>query len=194
MNKKSSIFDNLFDVIIENKLTPNQFYVLYSMYKTKAPKGENLHLEIRDLIFSEWIVAEGKLSLTSKARTFLENVLVEDSSKSAVTETQIENYNNIFPKIKIPTSQKPARSNSKNLIKPFEWFLDNYNYDWETILKATEMYVEYYDSKAYRFMQTSQYFIRKQDTDKSWTSSLADWCQLCLDGVEPDRGVGEAVV
>ena len=34
------------------------------------------------------------------------------------------------------------------------------------------------------YMRTAQYFIRKQSEDKSWTSTLADYCLAVKDGAE----------
>jgi hypothetical protein len=31
-------------------------------------------------------------------------------------------------------------------------------------------------------MRTSQYFIRKQNTDKTWDSDLATYCELIISG------------
>jgi hypothetical protein len=31
-------------------------------------------------------------------------------------------------------------------------------------------------------MQTSQYFIRKQSSDKTWNSTLADYCEIIESG------------
>ena len=32
--------------------------------------------------------------------------------------------------------------------------------------------------------RNSQYFIRKQSVDKTWESSLADWCLMIEDGID----------
>ena len=89
----------------------------------------------------------------------------------------IKAYVEIFPNIKLP-SGKYARVNPKNLEAPFKWFFENYNYDWKTILKATERYVDEYNIRRYDYMRTSQYFIRKQDVDKSFESDLATYCEI----------------
>ena len=36
-------------------------------------------------------------------------------------------------------------------------------------------------------MRTSQYFIRKQDPDKSYSSDLANYCEIILNGDEEDK-------
>jgi hypothetical protein len=82
-----------------------------------------------------------------------------------------------FPAKKLG-SGKYARTNVKNLESGFRWFFENYDYTWETILKATRKYVLEYSMKNYEYMRTSQYFIRKQGSDKSFESDLATYCDM----------------
>jgi hypothetical protein len=49
-------------------------------------------------------------------------------------------------------------------------------------LKATAAYVDEYERKNYMYMQTSQYFIRKQQSDKTWGSELANMCAVIESG------------
>ena len=44
------------------------------------------------------------------------------------------------------------------------------------------------EEKRWAFCRTSQYFIRKQATDKTWSSDLADYCQLIEDGGHKSQG------
>jgi hypothetical protein len=94
-------------------------------------------------------------------------------------------YNEIFPNKKL-TSGKYARVNPKTLENAFRWFFETYDYNWETILKATEKYVDDYEIRRYEYMRTSQYFIRKQNTDKTWDSDLATYCDLVNNGPEEE--------
>lgn len=84
-------------------------------------------------------------------------------------------------------SGKPARSSIIELKKRFDWFVSEYKYDWETILKATENYVRHYEDKNYNFMQTSAYFIRKEDSKKVTSSALSEWCEQVLNPGENDE-------
>ena len=54
----------------------------------------------------------------------------------------------------------------------------------ETILYATEKYVSEYELKRYEYMRNSQYFIRKQNLDKSFESDLATYCELVVSGAD----------
>jgi hypothetical protein len=96
-------------------------------------------------------------------------------------EVNAEKYNNIFPRMKLG-SNKPARAPLKEILTAFKWFFDEYTYDWETIIQAASMYIESERAKGFKFTRTSKYFIRKQDQDKSWTSDLASYCDLVLNG------------
>jgi hypothetical protein len=94
----------------------------------------------------------------------------------------------LFPAIKLPTGSL-ARVSAKNLIPAFEWFFSNFNYTEEEILKATELYVSQWEEKSYSHMRTSLYFVRKQSIDKSFSSDLANYCELIKGGFQRDRHV-----
>jgi hypothetical protein len=98
----------------------------------------------------------------------------------------IEKYLEIFPKVKLP-SGKAARSDKKNVETAFKWFFETHEYSWDIVLQATEAYVSDYETRRYLYMQTSQYFIRKQQGDKTWNSELANWCAIVEGGVVEQR-------
>jgi hypothetical protein len=97
----------------------------------------------------------------------------------------INNYRLVFPAKKLP-SGKPARNNVKALGEAFRWFFDTYDHDWAIIHKATKMYVNEYRDADYMYMQTSQYFICKQDKHRVKHSTLADYCDMILEGVSTE--------
>ena len=97
----------------------------------------------------------------------------------------IDKYLEIFPRMKLP-SGKNARSDKKNVETAFKWFFETHEYSWETILEATGRYVDDYQTRNYMYMQTSQYFIRKQQSDKSWGSELANCCAV-VDSGQPEE-------
>jgi hypothetical protein len=98
----------------------------------------------------------------------------------------IEAYVEIFPNKKL-SSGKYARVNAKNLEAPFRWFFETYDYDWETVLKATEKYVDEFSIRRYEFMRTAQYFIRKQNIDKTFESDLATYCEIIRNGDDEEQ-------
>jgi CMP-N-acetylneuraminic acid synthetase len=101
--------------------------------------------------------------------------------------SNIKTYVEIFPNRKL-SSGKYARVNPKNLENSFRWFFENYEYDWDMIFKATKKYIYDYSLKNYEYMRTSQYFIRKQNIDKTYDSELADYCNM-IDNVLDDEVV-----
>ena len=169
-SKNISGVSNLFNLVLKEGLTPNQFYLLYCIHNKVKAEIINVHLETRFLTSGGWLNADNKL--TEKALS----IMITDKE-----ENQIEKYNKIFPQKKLP-SGKFARTNVKNLETAFKWFFANFDYTWEVILKATALYVDEYENKNYMYMQTSQYFVRKQQADKSWGSELANWCAAVESG------------
>lgn len=101
-------------------------------------------------------------------------------------ETLAVNINAFFPaKTKIPTSGLLACSPIKEVKDGLIWFSKEYpEYSVETILRATSSYIEEYRNKNWEYMRTSKYFIRKQNTDKSWTSTLANYCNQIVQEVD----------
>ena len=187
--------EEIFNKLIEKELTPNSFYVLYSIYNNVKPnKYVNSSLEVTKLKQEGWL--EENLQLTSKSIIF--TVEIDSYFKKAKKKTtkdllgdnftnNIKFYVEIFPNRKL-SSGKYARVNPKNLENSFRWFFENYEYDWDMIFKATKRYIYDYSLKNYEYMRTSQYFIRKQNTDKSYDSELADYCNM-IDNVLDDEVV-----
>lgn len=164
----------------EYSLTPNQLYLLWCLHKGEAPEVINVHTELRKLKTSDLITEDSKLTplgldVASK---------IPDTNKAArkeqpVTDDYIDRYLNLFPKGKLP-SGKQARADKKNIKNNFLWFFKNYKYKWETVLKATALYVDEYESKNYLYMKTSQYFISKMNPDRTRDSELANYCSMIV--------------
>lgn len=187
--------NDIFNLFIKYKITPNQFYVLYNIKEKIKTNNQyiNLSIELSRLKNDEWLKEDNQL--TSKSILLLQQV--ESFFKAQKKKTsmslmgpeflvKIKEYTEIFPKFKLP-SGKYARTNIKSLEATFRWFFNNYDYEWKTILKATKNYVEEYEIKNYKYMRTSQYFVRKQNQDKSYDSELADYCEAILNGVDEQK-------
>lgn len=154
-------------------LTPNQFYYLDCIFNKKEVKlNILLHYETRMLQHLGYITSDFKL--TKKCDDIIDLFTVPE-------EDVIDRYINLFPNIKLP-SNKYARSNRKNIVTSFEWFFKNHEYDWNLILKATKYYIEEYQQKEYKYMRNSQYFIRKQNPDRTSESELANYCEMLKNG------------
>ena len=175
----------IFARLIQEKITPNTYYVLHCLKEKIVPfKFVSKDLEISRLISDNWL--DENLQLTSKSLIFIEelNGYFKKTKKKASIDLMgtafvqnIEGYVEIFPNKKL-SSGKYARVNPKNLEAPFRWFFETYDYDWVTIFAATEKYVSEYEVKRYEFMRTAQYFLRKQNLDKSYESDLATYCEI----------------
>ena len=186
----------LFDIISSKDLSPNQYYLLACMHDNIQTKKINIALELQALVYNEYVIVtkDDKLIITDKAKKLIkqiEGLFVAEAKNAAAKklgdsyEENIKAYNEMFPSGKLPTG-KYARTNLSNLKNAFKWFFDNFDYDWETIMLATERYIYEYEVQGYKYMRTSQYFIRKQDTDKTWSSDLASYCDIVLGGDEED--------
>jgi hypothetical protein len=94
-------------------------------------------------------------------------------------QENLEKYLEIFPTQKLP-SGKYARGNKKNVETNMMWFFQEYDFTWDTILKATKLYVEEYFRKNYLYMRTAMFFIKKEDGTKAIQSELANYCDMVL--------------
>lgn len=188
--------NDFYDFLDAAGITPNAYHVLWCIYHKRRPVILNHHLELRTLVQLEQLTPEYLLTEKSKQ-------IVEDGEKlfgnSSVPKKKqgpviqdldafVIAYLNLFPLGKLPTG-KPARANKKNIAEAFKWFFANYEYSWDTIMKATAYYLDAYEKDKYRFMRNSQYFIRKQNTDKSWDSDLASYCEIILSGGDQNEEI-----
>ena len=166
-------------------LTPNAFYVLYCIHNKIVPdKSVNTSLEVSRLLSGNYLTESLELSGNSlKFMSEIEGYFKKSKKKTSKIlmgddfQDNLKTYNELFPKGKLP-SGVPARVNIKGLENAFRWFFENFSYSWETVLKATEKYVDEYSMNRYNYMRNSQYFVRKQNTDKTWDSTLATYCDM----------------
>jgi hypothetical protein len=190
----------IFNHIAEAGLTPNQFYLLHCMNQGITAPLINMHQELRVLCGAGWLLSHPDatggfnykpqpkaLSLISKIDSYF-GVQVKKSNNGLMGqdfETNAEKYNEIFPRMKLP-SNKPARSPIKEIVLAFREFFKEYDYGWEIIHAAAAYYIEEEEKKGFKYTRTSRYFIRKQDSDKSWISDLAGYCELIKNGEDQD--------
>jgi hypothetical protein len=185
---------DIFTRLIQEGLTPNTYYVLHCIREKIVPhKFVNKELECKRLQTDQWLTES--LELTSKSLIFMEEIngyfkrTKKKTSQDLMGQDfvrNIEKYVEIFPNKKL-SSGKYARVNAKNLEAPFRWFFETYDYDWEEIFKATEKYVDEFSIRRYEFMRTAQYFIRKQNIDKSFESDLATYCEIIRSGDDEEQ-------
>lgn len=158
------------DYVSSLNLNPNEFSTLYFIFtKKKAPKTLNIDGYKSVLYTKGWI--DGRGNLNDKSISLFETSNIDNQS--------VERYRQMWPSIVLPNG-KYARSSHKELEVRFKWFFENFSYDWETIYKATEEYLKYYEERRYNFMRTSGFFIYKESSPKLRTSDLAEWCDKTL--------------
>jgi hypothetical protein len=149
----------LFEKLIREQITPNSFYVLYSLFKkTKPTDIVNSNLEITRLKNAGWLGSN--LEITDKSIIFIE---------------EISGY---FRKSKKKSAHVIMGPDSMNNIT-------SYN-DWETIFNATRRYVNEYSENGFDYMSNSQYFVRKQSLDKTFESKLANYCEMIINNIDHD--------
>ena len=202
MAKKKTLLKQmeLFDEIAVNKLSPNEYYLLCCMKDSVTPLEINIHTTLRQIKNGGWINEDNKL--TPKAQTLIAKIerLFKIQKKKTSTQlmakdykVNITSYRELFPNVKLP-SGKAARSAFTNLETGFRWFFDNHEYTWATILEATEIYVNEYQKMNWKYMRTAQYFIRKQESDKTFMSELANYCAIVESGGEVEVATFSAKV
>ena len=177
--------DEIFNKLLQAQITPNGLYVLYCIKnKIKCSDSINFNIEVLRLKSGNYLTES--LELSGNSLKFIQEIdgffkkSKKKTSKDLMGDSFQDNlklYNEIFPKGKLP-SGVPARVNIKGLENAFRWFFENFSYSWETVIKATEKYVDEYSMNRYNYMRNSQYFVRKQNTDKTWDSTLATYCDM----------------
>jgi len=185
----------LFQKILKEKMSPNQCLILFGM-KQGVSSTANTKLDKDVLVSNGFLVIEDdKYKLTVKAKGImsrLDNYFIKAKKKTDIQlmgkdfATKINTFREIFPNQRLP-SGKPARVNVKMLSESFRWFFETYEYEWEHVMNATKMYVNEYRDAEYMYMQTSQYFISKQDKHRVKHSTLADYCDMIRDGIDTEQ-------
>ena len=189
----------LLQKILEYKISPDACLFLFSVKEQVQTPFIDSGKCIEQLVDAEFISYElvgnnKEITITKKGTDFinlLDNYFIKAKKKTNIQLMgkdflqSIDVYREIFPKGKLP-SGLPARNNTKALGESFRWFFETFDYTWDEIYKATKMYVNEYRANNYLYMQTSQYFIAKQDKHKVKKSTLADYCDMVRDGVQTE--------
>ena len=184
----------LFQKILQANLTPNQILILFGI-KQGVSLPNTTDKEKHELVLNGYLEKkDNQYIMTQNAKLIcvkLDNYFIKAKKKTDIQlmgknfVDSINTYREVFPAKKLP-SGKPARNNVKALGEAFRWFFETYDYTWEDIMKATKMYVNEYRDAQYMYMQTSQYFVCKQDKHRVKHSTLADYCDMILEGVSTE--------
>jgi len=193
-----------YEFLNNNELTPNAHYILYCMVYNLPIKGVSYTSEQYKLSLAGFLTEHRSedsgmfYTITTKAahvvhesEVYICNLkTVKKVNKVAYQdwEEKIKQYNEMFPKGKRPGSTTSYRTNPKELYDKFKWFFQEYpEYDWDLVLKATAKYVEVFDdSNDYTYMQSSKYFIKKDDKNRVTTSTLSTHCYNIVEGNDVD--------
>lgn len=195
----------LFDYLAANKVSPNGLFVLHSVYNNYHfdnyinSKTELYRLELSGYVKSEKVDGNAKVTITSEGLAVLRQCekiagrmpkQKEKKSKIPFEEwaSNIEAYNALFPKGRKEGASVSFRTPPKELYERFIWFFaENPTYDWDLVMKAAKQYVEVFEQQGdYTYMQTSKYFIKKEDRNKNVTSTLGSICYNILEGNDED--------
>lgn len=181
----------LFDMISQKGLNPNQYYVLCSMRDSVTPLNVNLHLELRVLKSNGWVIEGDPPTISGEAHALIEKVegfFKVQRKKTAMQlmgkdfKDKLKTYNEIFPAEKLP-SGKFGQANLSNVETRMRWFFENHEYTWEQVHKATQNYVNEYQSKNWKYMRDSAFFIKKT-VSGTVVSDLANYCHAVTKGID----------
>ena len=177
--------EEIFNRLLQAQITPNGLYVLYCIKnKIKCSDSINFNIEVLRLKSGNYLTES--LELSGNSLKFIEEIdgffkkSKKKTSKNLMGDDFLDNiktYNECFPATKLPSGVY-ARVNVKSLENAFRWFFQTFDYSWEIVMQATEKYVEEYAISRYNYMRNSQYFVRKQNTDKTYDSTLATYCDM----------------
>lgn len=187
----------LYDYLVTQGVTPNGYYVLHATkHGYYHEKYVNIRTEQHRLSLSGHLLEEDSLyKLTSKSEDLLKSVdklqmqlakKIKNVPYGTWTE-EIQKFNDMFPKGRRDGSTIAYRTNPKELHERFCWFFETYpEYNWEIVLEATRKYVGVVSENDVRFLQTSKYFIKKQDKNLEITSTLGSLCWNITEGNDND--------
>lgn len=188
-----------FEFLHKYDISPNGHYILYHMVKDlPLEKINHMHEKhclslsgfLREVIDEDgsvfYVLTQKAIHFVHESEVYICNIpVVKAISKISYKdwEERIKEYNELFPKGKRKGTSLSFRTNPKDLYDRFKWFFTEYpEYDWDLVIEVTTKYVETFNTACdYTYMQSSKYFIKKEDKNKTVTSNLAT---LCYDNIE----------
>lgn len=102
--------------------------------------------------------------------------------------TWVADWLELFPKGKV--NGRYLRTNKTECLEKLKWFMKTYDYDRDTIFRATKAYLDTQASseQGHTFTRNSSYFISKQlgNSRADKISDLATWCERVKDNDVPE--------
>lgn len=176
-------------LLIQYGITPNQYYLLWSIMEGTSSVLTNTFPDKRALKNKGFLVDDNTLSKEAKSIVEELEALFKKRRKKtnkAIMGDNFENelikFNEIFPNIKLDTGRK-ARSTISNVRQPMRWFFENHDYSWEEIHAGAQAYVLDRELNNNKFFTCSQYFPRKVISGMP-VSLLAEWCEIAKDNLD----------
>lgn len=191
MLKQSAFFDKL----KRKNLTVQQYYILFKLYSKPnlSELGKQTIKEqykgIAEYINEDCTLSDKGIKLIEGMESIFKPIkqLKTLELLGPDHKVRIEEFLEIFPTGKLPNG-KYARTNKKTIEENFKWFFQEYQYDWDLVIEATQKYVDEYRMDNYKFMRTAMYFIKKL-IDGTVQSELATYCEAILNGDEEEKVV-----
>ena len=190
--KIENVYEIDLNILLETGLTPNQVILLNIVNK----KDEVSYIKYLDIDRHEIVRHDlytlykkdylknindfrytfkfSELEISKKGIAFLNNEEISTKKNIAFDEF-IDTYFKLFPEKIYTGNGLPVKSNLKLCRSKMLSFIKEYKYDYETILKATERYVNISKAGGYGYMKTSYYFIKKDSE-----SILQSYCEEVL--------------
>lgn len=104
--------------------------------------------------------------------------LQKEFKKDDFEKQGIESWINDYRKLFKATGASGKVGDKKSTIKKMQWFMKEYpEYSVETIMTATQKYIDQEAHNNFKYLQRSDYFISKEDTSKVKVSRLASFCE-----------------
>jgi hypothetical protein len=177
----------LFNLLKKKKVSVANYIRIYAIYQNRYDEKliENIPKEY---------YCDNKLTLFSLQLLDQIDSLFKPSKKLSEIELlgpdyleKVQKYISIFPNGTLP-SGKRARQPIPIVVKKFIDFFTLFNYSWDTIIKATEEYVDEYEDKNYDKMRTCSYFIIKNDKASGEVYyDLQEYCEKILEAKNETR-------
>lgn len=169
-----------FTLLKHNKVTLKQHYLLYeqSINSSRPLAYIETHQKDLDELHKKGFLDNYSISPTGEE--FLLTVERLFRGQTQLTSRQLMGddykakilaYRDIFPNKKLKSGHAAWQS-PEILETAFRWFFQKFTYDWATVMRATQVYMQRQNYGENQYCQTSQYFVRKGES-----STLSSICE-----------------
>jgi len=100
------------------------------------------------------------------------------------TEDPFKEWLNLWPKNLLNILGYTVSGNSNNCMIKLKKFMKDTGYNWETIMKATKLYLEHQENKNWEYTKKNYKFISDRDS-----STLEAFCEMVEENIKPENDV-----